>query len=131
MTDVTALMTDVGRRAKAAARQLSVASTDAKNRALAGRGLGFGELVAETYDRVHAYSLLLEAGFDRASLGLLATSLRSTEECVAAADAWLAAAPRIQRAVRVWRAGVQHSREGKVAAVPGTEGAKSAEKRED
>ena len=34
MTDVTALMTDVGRRAKAAARQLSVASTDAKNRAL-------------------------------------------------------------------------------------------------
>lgn len=71
---------------------------DPKNYCLTDRS--FENVVQETYDRVHAYSLLLEAGFDRTCLRALAGRCRSTEECVCAGDAWVGAARVIQREQR-------------------------------
>lgn len=58
---------------------------DPKNLAL--KDQSFENVVQETFDRVHAYSLLLEAGFDRGDLRALAGASRSTEECVCVASA--------------------------------------------
>lgn len=58
---------------------------DPKNLAL--KDQSFENVVQETYDRIHAYSLLLEAGFDREDLRALAGASRSTEECVCVASA--------------------------------------------